>query len=95
MRVSVRPQIRAGISPTGTTSTEAEFTEWVGFRSSNVAQARYRASDAVLDVQFHDGAMYRYEHVSPDKWEAFVRSPSPGRFVHGQLKQQHRVSRIG
>ena len=53
--------------------------------------AEYYASQALLRISFPasspaSGGSYFYHSVSPDTWEAFKSSPSPGRFINDVLR---------
>ena len=47
----------------------------------------------VLEVQFHDGAIYQYFNVSKDEYIAFLNSPSLGKEL-SRLDKIHPYQRV-
>lgn len=56
--------------------------------SSQIASVGFDHADNVLEVEFKNGSVYHYTGVPPDMADAFVRSPSLGRFLHEHIKGQ-------
>ena len=54
--------------------------------SSNLAAIGYDASEHVLEVEFLNGSVYRYEQVSPTVHEELMESESKGGFFHREIK---------
>jgi len=62
--------------------------------SSNVAAVGYQEADQALFVEFHSGALYRYEGVPRDVYDAFVAASSKGRFVWQRLRDRYSYRRV-
>lgn len=50
--------------------------------------------DNVMEVEFHNGAVYQYYNVSQTEYKAFLSAPSLGSAL-SKLDKIHRYSRIG
>jgi len=59
---------------------------WIKMKSSNIDAIRYNPSTEVLQVGFKSGAAYSYADVPANVYGAFLRSPSPGRFFHNEIR---------
>lgn len=53
--------------------------------SSRITHMGYDDESATVYVRFTDGTPWRYVHVPPTVWRAFVSSSSKGRFIHDVL----------
>ena len=60
-------------------------------RSSNVHSVGY--DNGVVEVAFRNGYVYHYHGVSLYTFNAFLRAPSKGRFVHYALAR-YRYRRV-
>ena len=55
--------------------------------SSNLDSIGYSEKDSALFVRFRDGArVYRYSKVPLAIWQAFLLSPSKGKFFSSQIR---------
>ncbi len=64
----------------------------VGLHSSNLAAAGHE--DGVLQVEFHDGGLYRYIGVSQSVFAALLAAPSAGRYFNREIKGRYRTERL-
>lgn len=71
-----------------------ENVEFYPVDSSNVLEIGYDDYDGVLYVRFLNGALYYYEGVPPEVWDAFLYAPSKGKFVHTDLKNVYPYGRM-
>jgi hypothetical protein len=60
-----------------------------GDRSSNVAEYGYHPESQTLAVRFHNGGLYHYSGVPPEKFDAMHRAESLGKFLHSEVKGKH------
>lgn len=67
---------------------EADSLEWTPVRSSNVAAVAYNPTFARLFVRFKGGKTYAYDQVPKAIYDAFLVSPSKGRFVFYVLREK-------
>jgi hypothetical protein len=84
---------RASASMPPPSSTEG-WSEWVRLESSNLAQVRYNESDALLEVQFKSGSVYRYITVPVTVWDALLRAPSHGKYFNRAIKNNYSTHRM-
>ena len=59
--------------------------------SSRIANVGWE--NDIMEVQFHNGAIYQYYNVSQDEYTAFLNSPSLGSAL-SRLDKIHRYSRV-
>jgi hypothetical protein len=62
--------------------------------SSNIDIVHYDNHHSLLSITFHDGSVYNYANVSPEKYRALMNAPSKGRYLHQQIKGKHPVSKL-
>jgi len=55
-------------------------------RSSLLASATYDASQSILQLQFRDGAIYRYFQVSPRCYQELLRADSHGTYFNQYIR---------
>lgn len=56
----------------------------ISVQSSNVASIGFE--NGIIEVHFHNGYVYHYPNCSQETFNAFLRAPSKGQFVHQHLK---------
>ena len=61
--------------------------------SSNVTSIGYDPETKTLEVAFKSGT-YRYENVSPEKYQALMAAPSKGKHIHTSIKGAHKHSKV-
>lgn len=61
--------------------------------SSNIDSIGYDSTSHTLTVKFHNGGTYHYDHVSPEKFEAFKNADSMGSHLHKHIKPHHSVKK--
>lgn len=54
--------------------------------SSNIKSVGHDDLNAVLEVEFNTGRVYRYSGVSRFVFNDFLGAPSKGRYFHSQIK---------
>jgi hypothetical protein len=59
----------------------------VELASSHLAAATYDPQRRVLEVEFRNGAVYRYLHISPALYKALIYAPSHGAFFDAFIKK--------
>ncbi len=57
--------------------------------SSNVAAVGYDVDEAVLEVTFHSGGVYRYYGVQESVFQRFLHASSKGKFFHQNIKGKY------
>ena len=62
--------------------------------SSNISSIGYDPDEKILDVEFHQGAVYRYYNVSENLCQSLMASHSKGRFFASVIKPNHRFVRL-
>lgn len=67
---------------------------FTAFESSNISMLSYDAASQTLQVTFHNGGTYQYYDVSLIKWEDFKKAESKGKYLHQQIKNQHRFVKM-
>ncbi len=55
--------------------------------NSSMANAiGYKESDRILQVEFHNGAIYQYAGVEPEIWQELHETNSIGRYFNNQIR---------
>ncbi|GAB1542390.1 hypothetical protein NUACC21_50640 [Scytonema sp. NUACC21] len=63
--------------------------------SSSMANAvGYDRDEQILQVEFHNGAVYQYSGVEPETWEEFHEADSIGRFFNENIRGRYSSERI-
>jgi hypothetical protein len=63
--------------------------------SSNVESIGFDPETKVLEVKFKDpSGTYRYEGVTPEKYQALMAAPSKGKHIHANIKGSHKHSKV-
>lgn len=62
--------------------------------SSQIKSVGYEPSSKVLEVEFSNGAIYRYHEVDEHKHHALVNSPSIGSHFHAQIRGRHHHEKV-
>ncbi|WP_373371922.1 KTSC domain-containing protein [Archangium lansingense] len=63
-------------------------------QSSNVASIGYVPESQTLEVEFKDSAIYQYLGVPAALYDALMRAPSKGAFLHERIKDRFSYRRI-
>lgn len=66
----------------------------VAVESSSVASVGYDAARAVLELEFRNGAVYRYFAVPAPVYEGLMRSESKGVYVNRLVRNAYSFSRV-
>jgi hypothetical protein len=57
--------------------------------SSSIASIGFDADNAVLEVEFVSGTVYRYQDVDEDVYERFLAAPSKGAFFNEHIRDAY------
>ena len=68
--------------------------EMTSVTSSNIAAVGYDADKQRLRVQFHDGALWEYEQISPDIHEALMAAESKNGYFRATIRGKKPASRL-
>jgi hypothetical protein len=58
--------------------------------STALAAVGYSKRVRALEIEFRNGAIYRYLNVSPAVYEALMNAPSKARFYDGNIRRKYR-----
>ncbi len=64
-------------------------------RSSNLASVGYDEEQRILEIVFHDGRVYHYLEVPPERVLSLLRAESKGRFLNSEIKPHFRYRAVG
>ncbi len=62
--------------------------------SSNLASVGYEAISQILEVEFRNGAVYRYFNVPVYEWRSLMQASSHGRYFTTQIKGHYRYTKL-
>lgn len=62
--------------------------------SSSLASIGYSTTQAILEVEFKHGAVYRYLEVSAAVFDAFLAAESKGTFFNSEVKDCYSYQRV-
>lgn len=57
-------------------------------QSSSIQSVGYDPAAHVLEVEFHNGNVYRYFDVPPLTYDEFIHAHSLGRYLNFQIKER-------
>lgn len=63
-------------------------------KSSHILSVGYDSTSRTLEVEFHNGSVYRYSNVSPQKFSAFANSDSLGEYLAKRIKPDHKARKV-
>lgn len=63
-------------------------------KSSNIEAVGYDADKQELQIQFKGGAVYAYDGVLPDDYEALKYAPSVGSHFHAKIKNNYPTRKV-
>jgi KTSC domain len=64
------------------------------FTSNAIAGAGYDSETLRLDIEFRDGAAYRYNGVPSAIWAKLLQSESKGRYLNAEIRGRFECARI-
>jgi hypothetical protein len=67
---------------------------WYSVKSSNLARIQYNKRWERLNVEFHDGSIYRYYDFPEEEFDALYSSGSKGKFLHRFIMDSYDYDRI-
>ena len=59
---------------------------WILLDSTALQAARYLKAESLLDVEFCDGAIYRYQAIPETTFQQFLQAESKGRYFNAHLR---------
>jgi KTSC domain len=62
----------------------------VPVESTALATVGYSKRLRVLEIEFRNGAIYRYLEVAPDVYDALIKAPSKARFYDENIRRKYR-----
>jgi hypothetical protein len=62
----------------------------VSVESTALATVGYSKRLRVLEIEFRNGAIYRYLEVAPDVYDALIKAPSKARFYDEKIRRKYR-----
>jgi hypothetical protein len=62
--------------------------------SSTIANVAYDPATMTLEVGFRSGSTYQYFDVPEALYQEFLSSESKGKFLHANIKNSYRYTRI-
>ncbi|MBD2494135.1 KTSC domain-containing protein [Nostoc sp. FACHB-280] len=62
--------------------------------SSMAIAVGYSEGDRILQVEFHNGAVYQYAEVEPETWEDLHDADSVGEFFNQEIKGRYLSERV-
>jgi hypothetical protein len=68
---------------------ESEEIPMLPVNSSCAAAVGYDSNEQILQIEFHNGAVYQYSGVDEDTWEDFYLSDNLGQFYNREIKGQY------
>ncbi len=68
---------------------ESEEIPMLPVNSSCAAAVGYDSNEQILQIEFHNGAVYQYSGVDEDTWEDFYLSDNIGQFYNREIKGQY------
>lgn len=66
----------------------------ISVSSSNISSIGHDPSSQVLEVEFNDGSVYRYEGVPQSVYDDFVSAGSHGQYLNQHIKNSYSYSKI-
>lgn len=62
--------------------------------SSMVQQVGYSTEERKLYVRFNGGALYSYDDVPADQFDALLKAESAGKYINASIKPHYTATRI-
>src|SRR3954470_2605753 len=62
--------------------------------STAIAAVGYSKRLLALEIEFRNGAIYRYWNVAPDIYDALLRAPSKARFYDSNIRHKYRSRHV-
>ena len=63
--------------------------------SSNLSAVGYNSFQMILEIEFNDGAVYRYFGVPQNVYSGLMSATSHGKYFHAYIRNNYRYSRVG
>jgi hypothetical protein len=75
-------------------TAEQEAIAMLSVNSSMAASIGYDKNEQILQVEFHNGAVYQYSGVDADTWSDLHDADSVGRYYNHEIKGRYECDRI-
>jgi hypothetical protein len=69
---------------------ETNLDKWISVDSSFISYVAYFAPLSIFEVKLKDGNKYSFKGVPKKVFQAFMRSPSKGKFFNRVIRQRYR-----
>jgi len=63
--------------------------------SSNLKSVGYDDNSAILEVEFHHGAVWQYSDVMESAYHEMMSASSLGKYFNANIKGQHPENQVG
>jgi hypothetical protein len=70
-----------------------EEAEWINLDSDAAQKVRYHRGSRLLDIQYVNGDIYRYENTTPTEFRDLLHANSTGNYLNRVFKPRHPVYR--
>ncbi|MUG93853.1 KTSC domain-containing protein [Scytonema sp. UIC 10036] len=87
-------QLNAIVADSPALPSSSESIEMLPVSSSMADAVGYDPEEQVLQVEFHNGAVYQYYGVEADTWEELHEADSIGRFFNENIRGRYSSERI-
>ena len=71
-----------------------QLMDRVPVSSSNLASVGYDPFSWTLEIEFMDGAVYRYFDVPAHEHQDLMQAPSHGKYFHAHIRSVYRYTRL-
>ena len=85
---------KSPVAPESKPGTKAPFKRITLDSSTLDAIELYEPGTQILVIGFKGGAQYRYEKIPKEVFDAFMESPSKGKFYHANIKGKFEFVKI-
>lgn len=62
--------------------------------SSSLRSVGYDAKTSTLEVEFHNGSVYRYRPVPKEMWQSLRKAPSVGQYFQAFVRDHFETLRV-
>jgi hypothetical protein len=71
--------------------------DWTSLSSSNLRSCRWYENaerESILEIEFHNGSVYRYHDVPESVFDALLAAPSKGKYHAANVKFRFKYRRL-
>lgn len=62
-------------------------------KSTTIGSVGY--NDRTLEIQFKNGAIYKYADVPPEVYHGLLQAGSPGKYFYANIKGKYQTTKLG